>query len=67
MLQVEEHARRGAGVALVDQHRAAAQQVAVALQGEVDGGIEHRVAGADEGGERLALGATSDFSKAMRS
>ena len=67
VLQVEEHARGGAWVALVDQHRAAAQQVAVALQGEVDGGIEQRVAGADEGGERLALGATSDFSKAMRS
>ncbi len=55
MLQIEQHARRGAGVALVDQHGAALQQVAVALQGEIDDSVEQRVARADEGGQRLAL------------
>ena len=54
VLQVEEHARLRARVALVHQHRAALEQVAVALQGQVDGGVEQRMAGADEGGQRLA-------------
>ena len=31
------------------------QQVAVALEREVDGGVEQRMARADEGGQRLAL------------
>ncbi|WP_200387231.1 hypothetical protein [Thiocapsa imhoffii] len=55
MLQIEDHARRGAGVALVDQQGAVLEQVAVALQGEIDDGVEQRMAGADEGGGRLAL------------
>jgi hypothetical protein len=55
VFQIEEHARRGAGVALVDQHGAALQQVAVALQREVDDGVEQRMTGADERGQRLAL------------
>ncbi len=52
--RVEEHARARARVALVHQHRAALQQIAVALEREVEGGVEQRVARADEGGERLA-------------
>lgn len=54
VLEEEEHAWRGAGVALVDQHRAALDQVALALERQVEHGVEQRVAGADEGGERLA-------------
>ena len=56
VLQIEQHSWCGAWVALVDQHGAAFEQVAIALQGEVDDGIKQRMAGADEGGERLALG-----------
>ena len=55
VLQIKEHARRRAGVALVHQHRAAPQKVAVALERQVERGIEQRMAGADESGERLAL------------
>jgi hypothetical protein len=55
VLQIEQHARLSAGIALIDQHRAALQQVAVALQREVDDGVEQRVTGADKGGQRLAL------------
>src|SRR6266851_4173420 len=56
MLQIKEHARRGAGVAFVNEHRAPPQKVTVALKRQVERGIEQRMAGADEGGERLALG-----------
>ena len=55
VLQGEEHARARAGVALVHQHRAALQQIAMALEREVERGVEQRVARADEGRERLAL------------
>ena len=55
MLQVEEHARLRARVALVHQHGAALEQVAVALEREVDDRVEQRMARADEGGQRLAL------------
>ena len=63
VLEVEEHARARARVALVHQHRAAPQQVAVALEGQVEDGVEQRVAGADEGGQRLALAARSGPSR----
>ena len=44
------------------------QQVAVALERQVEDGVEQRMAGADEGGERLALRRDQrSFSKAMRS
>ena len=56
VVEVEQHARLIAGVALVHQYCATAQEIAMTLQSEVDDGIEQRVAGADEGGERLALG-----------
>ena len=56
VLDVEQHARLGPGVALVDQHRAALEQVAVAFEGEVDDvAVEQRMARADEGGQRLAV------------
>ena len=45
----------GAGIALVNQHRPTPQKVAVAIERQVKRGIEQRMAGADEGGERLAL------------
>ena len=56
VLQIEEHPGLGARIALVHQDGAAFQQVAIALQGEVDDGVEQGVTGADEGGLRLALG-----------
>jgi hypothetical protein len=55
VFQVEQHTRLHAGIAFIDQHGAALQQVAVALQREVDDGVEQRMAGADKGGQRLAL------------
>jgi hypothetical protein len=55
VLEIEEHAGRDARIALVHQHRTPAQEIAVTLQREVDGRVEQRVAGADEGGQRLPL------------
>ena len=53
MLDGEEHAGRRAVVALVDEDRAALEQVAVAFQGQVDDGVEQRMARADESRQRL--------------
>jgi hypothetical protein len=55
VLQVEQHAGGVARIALVHEHAAAAEQVAVAFQGEVERRVEQRVARADKCGERLAL------------
>ena len=55
MVEVEEHARLGAGVALIHEHSAPAQQVAVPLQRQVNGCVEQRVTRAHKGRERLAL------------
>ena len=55
VLQREEGAWFHAGVAVVHQHRAALQQLSVALQREGQHGVEQRVAGADECGWRLAV------------
>ena len=55
MLEVEEHARPGAGIALVHQHVAALQQIAVTLEGELDPRIEEWMPGTAERGERLPL------------
>ena len=49
----KEYPRPGACIARVDQHRAPLQQVAVALQCQIDDRIEQRMARADERGERL--------------
>ena len=54
VLDGEEHAGRGARVAFVDEDRTASQQVAVTLERHVDHRVEQRMAGADEGGKRLA-------------
>src|SRR5690606_22701790 len=54
VLQEEEHARGRSDIALVHQYRAALQQVAVALQREVEHGVEELMPGADESRERLA-------------
>ena len=54
MLEEEQHARRGAQVARIDQHRTTLHQVALALERQIEHGIEQRMTGADEGGERLA-------------
>ena len=54
VLDGEEHPRRGAGVALVDENRAALQQLAVALEGHVDDRVEQRMARTDERRQRLA-------------
>src|SRR5581483_6580321 len=55
MLKKEQYAWRNARVPLIDQHGATAEQVAVALQSQIDDGIEQRVTGADEGCCWLAL------------
>ena len=53
VLDGEEHAGRRAVVALVDEDRAALEQVAVAFQGQVDDGVEQRMARADESRQGL--------------
>ena len=55
VLQIEEQPGVLAGVVVVHQDRAALQQVAVALENEVDGGVEERVARADQLGARLLV------------
>ncbi len=67
MLDVEEHPRPGSRVALVHQHRATFEQVAVTFEREVDDRIEQRMTRADEGGRARPCGATRSFSKAIRS
>jgi hypothetical protein len=61
VLQVEEHARRRARIALVYQHGAPAQEIAVAFERQVERGVEQRVAGTDEGREGLALRRNEGF------
>ena len=55
VLQIEQHPRRRARVALVHQYGSAAQQIAVPLKRQVEDRIEQRVARADKRGERLTL------------
>jgi hypothetical protein len=55
MLEIEQHARPSAGIALVDQNGATLQEVAVALESEVDNGVEQRMPRAIEGGLRFTL------------
>jgi hypothetical protein len=55
VLQIEQHPRAQSRVAIVHQHGPAAQQIAVALEREIDRRIEQRMPGADEGGRQLAL------------
>lgn len=56
VFEVEQHPRRCAGVALVNQHGAAPQQVAVALQHQVERSIQQWVARAEKRSQWLALG-----------
>ena len=64
MLDGEEHTGRGAVVAVVDEDRAPLQQVAVAFQGQVDDGVEQRVA---QGRRRpLVVCPRKDFTLASR-
>ena len=55
VLKVEEHPRLGPGVALVDEHRPSAQEIAVPLDNEIERRIEQRMSGANERSKRLAL------------
>ena len=61
MFQIEHDPRFKAKIALIHQHGAAFQQVAVALQRQVDDGIEQGVAWTNEGGQRLPLGSDERF------
>src|SRR5690606_8808620 len=54
VLEVEDEPGLLAGVALVDEDGTTAQEVAVALEGEVERRVEEGVTGADEGREGLA-------------
>jgi hypothetical protein len=55
MFEVEQHTRLHSGIAFINQHAAAFQQIAMTLQRQVDDGVEQRVAGADKCRQRLAL------------
>ena len=55
MVEVKQHAWLLAGVAFVHQYRTTAHEISMALQCEVNGGIQQRVARADEGREGLTL------------
>ena len=69
VLQVEERAQRLALVAplgLVDQDRPLLHQVAVTFEDQIDGGVQQRMAGADELGLGLPGTLRSSFSKQIR-
>ena len=53
--QVEEDTGLHRRVALVHEHRTPPEQIPVSFQRQVDGGVEQRMARADEGGQWLAL------------
>ena len=55
MFEIEKHAWTRAAVALVHQHGAALEQIAVALKREVDNRVEEWMARADKGGQGLTL------------
>lgn len=55
MFEVKQHAGFGPGIALVHQYGSSAQQIAMALQRQVDGGIQQRMTWADKSSKRLAL------------
>src|SRR5439155_438121 len=55
VLEVEEQARLHPRIALVHQYGPSSQQITMPLDHEIESGVEERVAGADEGGQRLAL------------
>src|SRR3989442_243864 len=55
VLEIEEHPRLYPRITLVHQHGPSAQQITMPLDHEIERGVEQRVAGADEGGQRLAL------------
>ena len=62
MFEEEEDAGFGAGVAFVDEDSALLEQVAMALEGAVDDGIEEGMAGADEGcGGKVVAGGEGLF------
>ena len=54
--QVEKHPRLHAWVALIHQHRTTFEQIAVAFQRQIEDCVQQRMAGTDEGCQRLALG-----------
>src|SRR2546425_447837 len=55
VLEVEEQARLHPLIALVHQYGPSAQQITMSLDHEIESGVEQRVAGAEEGGQRLPL------------
>src|SRR5207247_9090800 len=55
MLQIEQYPWRIAGIALIHQDGAAAQQIAITFQCEIEHRIEQRMAWADKRGERWSL------------
>ena len=61
MFQIEQDPGQCTGVAFIHQHGAALQQVAIALQREVDDSIEQRMARTDKGRQRLSLGGHQGF------
>ena len=56
VLKEKQDSGAGSKIALVNEHGAATQQVAMPLQRDVDDRVEKWMARADEGGQRLARG-----------
>ena len=54
MIKIDQHSGRGAGIAFVHKHAAAAQEVAVPFKREVEDRLQQRVAGTNECGHHLA-------------
>jgi hypothetical protein len=67
VLEGDEQAWGGAGVAFVDEDGAASEGVGVAFEGEVEGAGEQRVAGVRKVAGGAPLPVSRCFSKAMRS
>ena len=54
VFEIEKHAGLRPRIALVDQHRAALEQITLPFEGEIEHRVQQRMARADEGGRRLA-------------
>src|SRR5271166_5452777 len=61
VLKEKKNARAGAGVALVNEHGSAFEQIAMPFKRQIKDSVEQRVAGANEGSQRLAGGSDEVF------
>src|ERR1041385_3051431 len=61
VLEVKKDSRGVSGVPLVDEHRPASEQIAMALHRQVERGVEKRMPGTDERRHRHAVGRDETF------